>query len=155
MEGRPTNRERPITMQTVQVSIADGNYATAVGEALSRKCAWHVKAVERPDLSAKDVIVLDQAALERLPLPLDRPERIVLVTHKNPELLAEAWEAGIVSVVSDEDPIDTVLLAIMAAGLRLDRPRPASSEISPSSPGRDAPISSEKPGSGSKCWKMQ
>ncbi len=35
--------------------------------------------------------------------------------------MAEAWEAGVVSVVSEQDPISTVLLAIMAAGLRVDK----------------------------------
>ena len=72
-------------------------------------------------------MVLDQAALEQLPLPLSNPERIVLITHRDPQLMAEAWEAGIVSVVSEQDPISTVLLAIMAAGLRVDKPHGSSS----------------------------
>ena len=49
-------------------------------------------------------MVLDQAALERLPLPLANPERIVLITQRDPHLMAEAWEAGVVSVVSEQDP---------------------------------------------------
>ena len=146
-------------MQTVQLSIADGAYAAAVREALSRSCAWHVKSVERPDPTCKDVMVLDQVALECLPLPLANPQRIVLVTEKDPRILAEAWEAGIVSVVSHHDPINTVLLAIMAAGLRADkaveRPRPVASEISPTAGLRHAPIPPENRISGSKRCKMQ
>ena len=109
-------------MQTVQLAIADGMYAAALREALSRSCAWHVESVGRPDPSQHCVMVLDQSALERLPLPLSNPERIVLITHKDAQLMAEAWEAGIVSVVSEQDPISTVLLAIMAAGLRVENP---------------------------------
>ena len=108
-------------MQTVQLAIADGMYAAALREALSRSCAWHVESVNRPDPSQRCVTVIDQAALEQLPLPLSNPERIVLITQRNPRLMAEAWDAGVVSVVSEQDPVSTVLLAIMAAGLRVDK----------------------------------
>jgi hypothetical protein len=108
-------------MQMVQLAIADGIYATALREALSRSCAWHVESVSRPDPSQRCVTVMDQAALEQLPLPLSNPERIVLITQRNPRLMAEAWDAGVVSVVSEQDPVSTVLLAIMAAGLRVDK----------------------------------
>ncbi len=108
-------------MQTVQLAIADGIYAAALREALSHSCAWHVESVSRPDPSQRCVTVIDQAALEQLPLPLSNPERIVLITQRDPRLMAEAWEAGVVSVVSEQDPVSTVLLAIMAAGLRVDK----------------------------------
>jgi hypothetical protein len=139
-------------MQTVQFAIADGMYAAALREALSRSCAWHVEAVGRPDPSQRCVMVLDQSALERLPLPLSHPERIVLITHRDAQPMAEAWEAGIVSVVSEEDPISTVLLAIMAAGLRVDKPRAYSSPsaISPSAGTAPAPPAPEPRHSGSK-----
>jgi hypothetical protein len=122
-------------MQTVQLAIADGIYATALREALSRSCAWHVESVSRPDPSQRCVTVIDQAALEQLPLPLSNPERIVLITQRNPQLMAEAWDAGVVSVVSEQDPVSTVLLAIMAAGLRVDKHHGSSvsSGISPNS----------------------
>src|ERR1039457_2505909 len=109
----------PAVMQAVQLSIADGAYAATVREAMSRSCAWHVETVDRPDPSQKCVLVLDELAFARPPLPLSNPERVVLITRKDPQLLAQAWEAGIVSVVSEEDPISTVLLAIMAAALRV------------------------------------
>jgi hypothetical protein len=112
-------------MQSIQMSIANGPYASAVREALSRSCAWHVEAVERPDLSSPGVMVLDEQAFARLPLPLCNPGRVVLIAHKELQaapFLEQAWEAGIVSVVSEEDPLSTVLLAIMAAALRVAKP---------------------------------
>ena len=122
-------------LRTVQLSIADGSYAAAVREAVARSCAWHVDLVERPDFSQNGVMVLDESSFEKLPLPLPNPQRIVLITtRKGPELMAEAWDAGIVSVVSEEDPINTVLLAIMAAALRVAQLHnvPSQSGISPS-----------------------
>jgi hypothetical protein len=144
-------------MQTVQLAITDGEYASAVRDALSHTCAWHVESVDRPDQTQHCVMVLDQLALERLPLPLANPERIVLVVHKDPQLLAQAWEAGIVSVVSEEDPINTVLLAIMAAGLRVDKSRgqSMSSGISPNSNPVSASIPPRNPFSVSKRCKIQ
>jgi hypothetical protein len=105
--------------KTVQLSIADSVYATNVRDALSRCGVWQIEPVDRPDPSQQCALVLDEKAFARLPLPLSNPERVVLITRKDPELLARAWEAGIVSIVSEEDPIGTVLLAIMAAALRV------------------------------------
>ena len=65
-------------MQTVQLSISDAAYAATVREALSRSCAWHVESVDRADPSQHCVLVLDETALARLPLPLSNPERVVL-----------------------------------------------------------------------------
>ena len=129
-------------MQTVQLSIADAVYATAVREALARSGPWHMETVERPDLTQKSVLVLDETSFHQLPLPLANPERVVLITRKDPQLLAQAWDAGIVSVVSDDDPLTTVLLAIMAAALRVVKPGAAtsSSGISPNPVPDAAPI---------------
>ena len=144
-------------MQTVQLAIADGMYAAALREALSRSCAWHVESVGRPDPTQHCVMVLDQSALQLLPLPFSNPERIVLITRKDAQLMAEAWEAGIVSVVSQQDPISTVLLAIMAAGLRVDKPHVDSSpsEISPTAGTVHAPLPPEHRSPGSKRCKTQ
>ena len=131
-------------MQSVQLSIADGRYAATVREALSRTCAWHIEAVDEPDFSRHGVMVLDEQAFARLPLPLTNPERVVLIARKEPQAtqLAQAWEAGIVSVVSAEDPLSTVLLAIMAAALRVEKPvtLPHSSEITPKTTSNSAQI---------------
>ena len=142
-------------MQTVQLSIADSQYAAAVREALSRSCAWHVESVGRPDPEQECVLVLDEFAFARLPLPLPNPERVVLISHPDPLLLAQAWEAGIVSVVSREDSMNTVLLAIMAAALRVVKSHAvaSSSGISPNTLRISAPIAPQNPTSGSKRFK--
>ena len=143
-------------MQSVQLSIADGQYATAVREALARTCAWHVEAVEHPDFSCHGVMVLDEQAFARLPLPLSNPERVVLIARGEPQALqlAQAWEAGIVSVVSEEDPLNTVLLAIMAAALRVEKPT-APSEITPTPKFASAQIAPIKRTSRTKRCKTQ
>ena len=141
-------------MQAVQLSIADGVYARQVRDAMSHSCAWSVESVDRPDPAKQCVLVLDEFAFARLPLPLSNPERVVLITRKDPQLLAEAWDAGIVSVVSDDDPINTVLLAIMAAGLRVDKPH-VSRAISPTPGAGPAPIAPQNRISGSKRCKIQ
>lgn len=144
-------------MQTVQLAIADGMYAAALCEALCRSCAWHIEKVGRPDLSRHGVLVLDQAAFEGLTLPLANPERIVLITRRDPQLMAEAWDAGIVSVVSEQDPLTTVLLAIMAAALRVDKAHVYSQAggISPTGAAVHAPLAPDHRHSGTKRCKTQ
>jgi hypothetical protein len=102
-------------------------------------------------------MVLDQSAFERLPLPFSNPERIVLITRKGSQLMAEAWEAGIVSVVNEEEPLNTVLLAIMAAGLRVEKPHSTtnSSGISPTTGTVDAPLPPSHRNPGTKRCKTQ
>ena len=141
-------------MQTVQLSIADGRYAATVREALSRNCAWRLESVTVPDFSQECVMVLDETTFERLPLPLTNPERVVLITRKDPQMLAEAWEAGIVSVVSETDPLSTVLLAIMAAALRVANSS-STRAISPNTDAVSAPLAPQNRISASKRCKIQ
>lgn len=138
-------------MQTVQLSLSDQRLAATVREAVSRNCAWHVESVPHPDPSVACVLVMDEAAFARLSLPLSNPERIVLVSRKDPQLLAEAWDAGIVSVISDDDSPNTVLLAIMAAGLRVAK----FSGISPSHATASARLAPQHRVSVSKNLKIQ
>ena len=144
-------------LHTVQLAIADGAYAAALREALCRSCAWRVESVARPDPSEDCVLVLDEAAFEHLCLPLSHPERIVLITRQDPQLLAQAWDAGLVSVLSQHDPMSTVLLAIMAAALRVANPcKPdVSSGISPILEEDSAPIAPHHSHSGSRRCKFQ
>jgi hypothetical protein len=144
--------------QTVQLAISDGAYSAAVRDALCRSCAWRIDAVQLPDFSRSSVLVLDEPAFTRLPLPLSHPERVVLITRKDThQMMAQAWEAGIVSVVSADDPIDTVLLAIMAASLRVAKSGsdPDSGEFSPISAARGASVAPHNRTSGSKRCKIQ
>jgi hypothetical protein len=103
-------------LQTVRLALADNAYAAALRDALNHTCAWHIDSVESLNSGQPCVLVVDDAALARLPLA--HPECIVLITHKDSDRMAQAWEAGIVSVVGWDDSMDTVLLAIMAAALR-------------------------------------
>ncbi|MCC6859235.1 MAG: hypothetical protein IT158_11775 [Bryobacterales bacterium] len=105
-------------MQTVQLAIQDPAYRTALERALFDAGSWQVVAVAAPDSGKGGVIVVDARTLDRYSASLEAPERVVLITRKDPEHLARAWEAGIVSVVFEDEPIGTAMLAIMSAGLR-------------------------------------
>jgi hypothetical protein len=103
---------------TVQLALADGAYAERLRETLSQDWAfrdWQVKRVETPNLRKQGVIVLDSQTLERMSKPLAHPERVVLVTRRDPEHLARAWKFGIASVICPEDPPATATLAILTA----------------------------------------
>jgi DNA-binding NarL/FixJ family response regulator len=132
-------------MRTVQLSIADAGYAATLREALTRTGPWHVDMVDRPDPAIPCVLVLDESSFERLPLPLVNPERVVLISQHDPQLLARAWDARIVSVLSTDDSLPTVLLAIMAAALRIGKSqaRSSSSVNSPKSAEASASITPE------------
>jgi hypothetical protein len=108
-------------METVQLTINDAPYAAALRDLLVRSGTRDVRCVEQPDTEQEGVIVVDSEALNRLPLPLSNPERIVLITSNDPRHLAQAWNAGVRSVVFNEDPLSTAVLAIMAAELRVPK----------------------------------
>jgi hypothetical protein len=111
-------------METVQLAVRDSRYAVSLREMLERGGNRHVECVEVPDLRHDGVIVVDPDGLDRLPSPLLYPERVVLITRNDPHNLAQAWNAGIRSVVFSEDPLSTAVLAIMAAELRIPKPDP-------------------------------
>ncbi len=129
-------------MHTVQLAIEDAVYAAALREALMRSGPWRVVPVSVPDLDQKSVVVLDEDTFNGLPVPPPAPERIVLITRKDPQHLSRAWDAGIVSVVSVDDAPSTVLLAIMAAALRLPKMQPT-----PLHPGGNSPTPGVRPAS--------
>ena len=108
-------------MDTVQLAIADASYAAALREMLERGGTREVCRVEVPDPDREGVIVVDPEGLDRLPLSLIKPDRVVLVTRNDPSQLSRAWNAGIRSVVFSDDPLNTAVLAIMAAELRLSK----------------------------------
>lgn len=142
-------------VQTIQLAIADAAYEAALREALLRSGPWHIEIVDVPDVRETGVLVMDEETLTRVRLPLPHPERVVLITSKDPENLSQAWDAGIVSLVSADDPPSTVLLAIMAAALRVPKTQPPVnfSGISPSQPSSSAPISPEPLLAGQKRCK--
>lgn len=103
----------------VQVALNDASYASALVEQLERTLTREVCCIPVPDPLQEGVIVVDSAALDDLPLPLIDPDRVVLITRNDPRHLAQAWNAGIRSVVFAQDPLGTAVLAIMAAELRV------------------------------------
>ncbi len=143
-------------MQTVQLAIVDSAYEAVLREALVHSGPWHVESVAVPDLCERCVLVMDEESFNAIRLPLPYPERVVLITRKDPENLSHAWDAGIVSVVSANDPPNTVLLAIMAAALRV-KPQPAAalSGFSPNKPAPPAPLSPEERPTDAKRWKTR
>ncbi|MGO4885947.1 MAG: hypothetical protein ACLP59_34760 [Bryobacteraceae bacterium] len=139
-------------MQTIQLAIADSAYEATLREALLRSGPWHVESVQTPKPAETGVLVMDEVCLNRVALPLPYPERVVLLTRKDPANLSHAWEAGIVSLVSPDDPPSTILLAIMAAALRVPKPQAVAAVggISPNKPSSAAPMSPELPLVGAK-----
>ncbi|MBM3810324.1 MAG: hypothetical protein FJW20_01690 [Acidimicrobiia bacterium] len=113
----------------IQIALSDTPFRSALCRMLASSASCDVICVDSPDLNSGGVLVVDTDHLGRLPHPLDQPERVVLVTHDEPGLmskhLAEAWEAGVHSVVYDRDPISTVVLAILAARLRAAKAKPS------------------------------
>jgi len=133
-------------MHTVQLALADAVYSAALRDALVRSGPWHVAPAAKPDPTLQSVVVIDEDTFDRLLVPLSHPERVVLITRKDPQHLSRAWDAGIVSVVSMDDAPNTVLLAIMAAALRVPKTQAAAatpSGISPTRPVTPAPIAPE------------
>lgn len=105
----------------VQLAIADPRCLAKVREALERKGSLMAVSVTTPDLTRDGVVVIDHETLARVSRPLPHPERFVLITRNDPALLARAWETGIVSVVFESDPPETLLLSILSAGLRAQK----------------------------------
>ena len=127
-------------MERLQLILSDASYASALREMLVRDGTWDVVCAEAPDSGWDGVIVLDPAGLDRLPSPVPHPERVVLITRNDPQYLSRAWEEGIISVVFDHDPLNTAMLAIMAAGLRLAKSVRGGLAHNESANGPDAPL---------------
>jgi hypothetical protein len=123
-------------MQTIQLVLTDNAFANRVKQLLAENGNWPVAIQEVPSFDRGGVVVLDDTVLAGLAAPPDFPDRVVLVTRNVPELLAHAWELGIRSVVYDTDAPSTVILAVMAAYLRLPRTpeMPQRRVLSPTAP---------------------
>lgn len=107
----------------IQMAITNTSYATALRNLLVRSGNWEVQCVDAPDIGRDGIMVVDCDHLARLPMPLEHPERIVLVARKDRLSLSCAWDAGVNSVVFDKDPLGTAVLAVMAARLRVAKAR--------------------------------
>ncbi|MCS7044608.1 MAG: hypothetical protein NZR01_17615 [Bryobacteraceae bacterium] len=114
-------------MGSIQVSLSDANRAEALCALLERSTQTPVVRTEKPDLENACAVVLDIESFHRLPQPVEHAERIVLIAGNDALHLKEAWEAGVHSVLSEQDPLNTVVLAVLATCLRSGsrKPKPA------------------------------
>jgi hypothetical protein len=114
-------------MQTIQLVMSDASYAKKLKQLLSDNGNWPVSIKDVPAFHKGGVVVLDDKILASLSAPPDYPDRVVLVTKNDPQILSHAWDLGIRSVVFTTDSPSTTLLAIMSAYLRL----PKSPQLAP------------------------
>jgi hypothetical protein len=123
-------------MQTIQLVLSDTAYAKKLKQLLCDNGNWPVTIKEAPVFHKGGVVVLDEKVLAGLASPPDYPDRVVLVTYNEPEILSHAWDLGIRSVVFHSDNSNTVLLAVMSAYLRLPKGPQTSHRrvISPNTP---------------------
>ena len=117
-------------MYTVQLAVGKARYGPMLSDLLAHTESCRVAKVDKPDPRQPGVLVVNEETLDCLPMPLDRPERVVLITPNEPRRLERAWQAGIRSVVFDSDPPRTMALAVMAAALRVRTPNAAESPAS-------------------------
>ena len=117
-------------MYTVQLAVGKAPYGPTLSDLLVQTESCRVAKVDKPDPRQPGVLVVNEETLDCLPMPLDRPERVVLITPNEPRTLERAWQAGIRSVVFDSDPPRTMALAVMAAALRVSTPNAAESPAS-------------------------
>lgn len=115
--------------ETVQLAISDATFRDALMHMLSDSDGSDVVCVDDPDPARNGVLVVDPEHLNRLALPLPRPERVVVVTGDTPgnmeDTLDHAWKAGVHSVVSSKEPVGTAVLAVQSARLRLAKQLPS------------------------------
>lgn len=105
-------------MASIQLALSDAVKADALRALLARSTNVPVRCVESPNYEEACAVVLDGARIRQEKLPLAHPDRIVLITPNDAGHLREAWEAGVNSVVSEQDPLNTVVLAVLAVCLR-------------------------------------
>jgi len=106
-------------MTTVQIIMANRKYATELERLLVRDGRHRVLQVDAPDECEAGVVVMDSGSFHEFQEAPCHPEQVVLVVGHEEGLLTKAWEAGLRSVVYDDEPIQTALLAVIAAELRL------------------------------------
>lgn len=105
-------------MHTVQIVMADREYASELEALLVRDGRHRVYRDSEPESGWDGVIVMDLAHFNNLAWETHRPDQIVLIVPRNEQCLRKAWEAGLQSVVYEDEPPRTLLLAVMAAELR-------------------------------------
>ena len=111
-------------MGSIQLALSDTVKANALRAMLSRSTPVPVLCVEIPDFDDACAVVMDAARFGAVASPLPHPERVILITRNDAGHLREAWDAGLNSVLSEQDPLNTVVLAVLATCLRSGTARP-------------------------------
>lgn len=106
-------------MNTVQIVMTNHGYASELESLLVRDGRHRVLRVDSPDMEEPGVVVMDADSFREFSGATRQPDEVVLVAGREASLLARAWEAGLRSVVYDDEPVQTALLAVIAAELRL------------------------------------
>lgn len=109
-----------MTIGRIQVALDDSEKASALLSLLVRNTDMPVECVRVPVPEEASVVVVDTESFAQMQMPIARPDSVVLVSKGDPDCLKDAWDAGVSSVVSDRDPLDTLLLAVLSACLRTD-----------------------------------
>ncbi|MBN8731868.1 MAG: hypothetical protein J0L64_15105 [Acidobacteria bacterium] len=108
-------------MHAVQIVIGDPGRAREISRYLTAKTQLRVR--RSPIMSARShqVLLVDELAFRGSIHRLVHPERVVLLAPRPGDVWEEAMRAGVVSIVSENDSLETVLMAILCADLRLTR----------------------------------
>ncbi len=105
-------------MGSIQLVLSDMAKQDALRTLLVRSTPVPVRCVESPDFESACVVVMDGLNFGTRLSQIIHPDRVVLITRNDPGSLREAWEAGINSVLSEQDSLNTVVLAVLATCLR-------------------------------------
>jgi len=106
-------------MASIQLVLTDRAKSAALSHMLARSTQVPVLCVDTPDFSSACVVVMDDQRFASQPEASAHADRIVLITRNDERHLKAAWEAGVNSVLSDQDPLDTLVLAVLSACLRV------------------------------------
>lgn len=109
-------------MATVQLAVRDRRYAAALADLLRQDESRDVLFVDSPRPLVDGIIVVDGRP-ENLLLLEAQPERFVVVTGNDANILSSVWHAGVRHVVFEGDSPATAFLAVVAAELRNPQPR--------------------------------
>jgi hypothetical protein len=105
-------------MASIQLALSDPAKSSALINLLARSTHVPVFCVDTPDYASACVVVMDGERFASEPAAAANADRIVLITRNDEPRLKAAWEAGVNSVLSDQDPLNTVVLAVLSACLR-------------------------------------
>jgi hypothetical protein len=105
--------------QTVQLSIRNAELAECLAKLLSQDGDRRVFLVEQPSSRLDGVVVMDEWGFANFGISNIPVERIVLILSKVTTRLSRICDIGIQTVVIEEDSLEMLQLAIVAAELRL------------------------------------